>query len=214
MQIRILFTYALVILSILKGSGQQNAESEAFQKKYRVFNRTITPDKIGGSVYLNEGEGPGLAWISGQEFTYGTIEFDLKGRDVLQKSFIGFAFHGLNDSTYEAIYFRPFNFQSPDPVRKAHAVQYIADPLYDWPKLREEFPNKYEQPVSPIPDPNDWFHARITVEPKKISVYVNGNSVPSLVVEPLVPIRGKRTGFWVGNGSDGSWKNLKITAEK
>jgi hypothetical protein len=211
---RILIASVSILLLALKCSSQQNAETAALQKKYTVFNRTISAGTTTGSMHLNEGEGPGLAWITGEEFTYGTIELDIKGRDVLQKSFVGFAFHGLNDTTYEAIYFRPFNFQSMDPVRKAHAVQYIAYPVYDWPKLRTEFPNKYEQPISPPPAPNDWFHARIVVEPKKISVYVNGISNPSLVVEPLVPIRGKQVGYWVGNGSDGDWKNLKITAAK
>jgi hypothetical protein len=174
----------------------------------------ISAEPVNTIVHLNEGEGPGIAWITGQEFMYGTIELDIRGKDLLQKSFVGFAFHGLNDTTYEAIYFRPFNFQSTDPVRKTHAVQYIAYPLYDWPKLRTEYPNKYEQTVSPVPDPNDWFHARIVVEPKKISVYVNGNSDPSLVVEPLVPLAGKQIGYWVGNNSAGDWKNLKIETAK
>ena len=214
MNIRFLFTSSLILLSTLKSFGQQDVISESLQKKYTVFNRVISAGPDNGGVHLNEEEGPGIAWITGQEFSHGTIELDIKGKDLLQKSFVGFAFHGLNDTTYEAIYFRPFNFQSTDPVRKLHAVQYIAGPLYDWSKLRTEYPGKYEQPVSPVPDPNDWFHARITIEPKKISVYVNGNSNPSLVVEPLVPMRGKHIGYWVGNNSAGDWKNLKITPAK
>jgi hypothetical protein len=214
MRIRSFFISTVFLLLTLESFSQQNAESELLQKKYTVFNRRISIVPVDGSRHLNDGEGPGIAWINGQEFNYGTIEFDIKGKDLLQKSFVGFAFHGLNDTTYEAIYFRPFNFQSADPVRKTHAVQYIAYPLYDWPKLRTEYPNKYEQPVSPIPDPNDWFHARIVVEPKKISVFVNGNSNPSLVVEPLVPLAGKNIGYWVGNNSDGNWKNLLIEPAK
>ena len=66
----------------------------------------------------------------------------------------------------------------------------------------------------PAPNPNDWFHARIVVESNRISVYVNSNAQPSLVVQPLVPVRGKQLGLWVGNGSDGDWKNLKITPAK
>jgi hypothetical protein len=214
MSIKYLFASALIMLSAIESFGQQNGGAQDLQKKYHVFNRVISSGTVTGGVNLNEGDGPGIAWITGQAFNYGTIEFDVKGRDVVQKSFVGFAFHGLNDTTYEAIYFRPFNFQSTDPVRKGHAVQYIADPLYDWPKLRADYPNKYEQPVSPPPDPNDWFHARIVIEPKKISVYVNDNSTPSLVVEPLVPLRGKHMGYWVGNGSNGDWKNVKITPAK
>src|ERR1700730_2030015 len=210
MSIRAFIASALILFTALSSSGQQKADGQELQKKYRVVNRTITLGTMTGSVHLNEAAGPGIAWITGQEFSYGVIELDIKGRDAFQQSFVGIAFHGLNDTTYEGIYFRPFNFQSTDPVRKAHAVQYIANPLYDWPKLRADYPNKYEQPVSPPPNPNDWFHVRITVETKKISVFVNANNNPALVVEPLVPLIGRQIGYWVGNGSAGDWKNLTI----
>ena len=176
---------------------------------YTAVNRKLSDDGK-GTIHLNGSEGAGMAWIKGLAFSTGTIEFDIKGKDVQQQSFVGFAFHGVNDSTYEAIYFRPFNFRSPDPVRKGHSVQYIANPAYDWPVLREKFPNKYEQPVSPVPDPNDWFHAKIAVTAEKIAVFVNGNATASLVVTPLEHRSGRLTGFWVGNGSDGDWKNLRV----
>jgi hypothetical protein len=210
-------TFAAIItlsISAIQGFGQQSNNDQELQNKYRVINRTINPGTSPGSVHLNEADGPGIAWIREEKFTEGTIEFDIKGKDAFQQSFVGIAFHGLNDTTYEAIYFRPFNFRSTDPNRKAHAVQYIANPQYDWPKLRALYPNKYEQPVSPPPDPNDWFHARIVVEPKKISVFVNANNKPALVVEPLVSPEGSQIGFWVGNGSSGDWKNLTITRGK
>ncbi|MDP9042313.1 MAG: hypothetical protein M3N30_10055 [Bacteroidota bacterium] len=205
---------AFILLTISNCSGQQKADGQGLQTKYKVVNRIISQETTTESIHLNEAPGSGIAWITGQEFTYGVIEFDLKGKDAFQQSFVGIAFHGFNDTTYESVYFRPFNFQTTDPVRKAHAVQYIANPLYDWPKLRADYPNKYEQPVSPSPDPNDWFHVRIVVETKKISVYINANNQPSLVVEPLMPLYGNQIGYWVGNGSAGDWKNLIITPAK
>lgn len=177
-------------------------------KQYTVFNRALTISN--GVIHLNNANDDGIAWINGKSFTNGTIEFDIKGEDKPQGSFVGFAFHGVNDSTFEAIYFRPFNFRSADPVRKGHSVQYVASPTYDWSKLRSEFPNKYEQPVSPVPDPNGWFHVRITVQGKKINVYVNDNEQPSLTVVSLVKTEGKMLGYWVGNTSMGSWKNLRV----
>jgi hypothetical protein len=180
------------------------------QQKYTVFNRVLSDGKENGSIHLNAAEGAGVAWINNLELTNGAIEFDIKGKDTFQLSFVGIAFHGSNDSTYEAIYFRPFNFHSPDPVRKTHAVQYVSDPDFDWPVLRSQFPNKYEQPVSPAPDPNDWFHVRIELNDKKIMVFVNGNKTPSLIVESLQKTPGKKIGYWVGNNSFGNWKNLKI----
>ena len=200
----------LILAILLFGTFNCFAQSvEELQKKYTVVNRTISIGSEPGSVHLNDAENQGLAWINGEKFTYGSIEVDIKGKDVLQKSFVGIAFHGVNDSTMEAVYFRPFNFRTTDPVRKLHAVQYIAPPKFGWKKLREEFPGKYEQPISPAPDPNEWFHARITVDSKNIKVYVNGNTSPSLVVEPLVHFDGTKIGLWTDG--DGEWKNARVT---
>lgn len=183
-------------------------------KDFTAYNRnlSIKTDGTAQVIYLDENENPGIAWINGQHFTNGTIDVNIKGRDVLQQSFLGIAFHGVNDTIYEAIYFRPFNFRSTDPERKVHAVEYIALPQFDWPKLRSEHHNQYEKGVSPIPDPKAWFHARIEVRGKSIKVYINGNTTPSLAITALTHTDGKMIGYWVGNGSDGSWKNLKIVA--
>jgi hypothetical protein len=65
--------------------------------------------------------------------------------------------------------------------------------------------------LSPAPDPDQWIHVRILVESKKISVYVDDNKQPALIVAPpLVNTNGKKIGFWAGNTSGGDWKNLKI----
>ena len=123
MSVQAFIISASILLIALNCFGQQKTDGQELQKKYKVTNRAITPGTTTGSVHLNEAEGLGIAWISGQEFGYGVIEFDVKGKDALQRSFVGFAFHGLNDTTYEAIYFRPFNFQATDPARKAQGVQ-------------------------------------------------------------------------------------------
>lgn len=189
------------------------AEAQHLKEKYRVVNRTMSMDKKSGGVHLSEVAGAGIAWIVGKEFTDGTIEFDLKGKDTLQSSFPGIAFHGLNDKTYEVVYFRPFNFRAKDPIRKSHSVQYIALPAYDWPILRDNFPNKYEQTVSSTIDPNGWFHVKIRVSGNRVSVYVNGGDQPVLKVQSLAGKKGKMIGYWVGNGSGADWKNLKITSK-
>jgi hypothetical protein len=207
----ILQTIAVIIFTITCiTSDLKTVSAQDLQKKYKIVNRMISSE--GEVIHMNEVEGVGIAWINGKIFTQGAIEFDVKGKDELQRSFVGIAFHGLNDTTYEAIYFRPFNFRATDPARKAHAVQYIAYPNYDWPKLRADFPNKYEQPVSSDLDPNQWFHVKISVSGKMISVYVNGNAQPALSVESLARIKGKMIGYWVGNNSGGDWKNLKIVS--
>jgi hypothetical protein len=62
--------------------------------------------------------------------------------ETLQQSFVGVAFHGVDGTTYDAIYFRPFNFKTDDPVRRIHAVQYISHPDNPWQKLRDGQPGE------------------------------------------------------------------------
>ena len=125
---------------------------------------------------------------------------------------MGFAFHGVNDTTYNAVYFRPFNFKSPE--RKGHSVQYISMPGHDWYELREKHPGVYENMVNPVPDPNTWFHATIIVSFPGVKVYVNNSATPSLTVKQLNDTKDGWVGLWVGNGSAGSFRNLKIYPAK
>ena len=83
-------------------------------------------DSKGPVVYLKSAEGPGVVWLRDTWFSTGTLEFDVKGKEVLQKSFVGLAFHAQNDSTYEGIYFRPFNFQTTDTLRRKHFALLIS----------------------------------------------------------------------------------------
>ncbi|HEY1872705.1 MAG TPA: hypothetical protein VGG71_16715 [Chitinophagaceae bacterium] len=200
--------------SVSLNSIAQTKESKpniSTKKNFSVVNRTITISNQQGKtvVRLDAKEGDGLAWINNATFEKGVIEFDVKGKNVMQQSFIGIAFHGLNDSTFDAIYFRPFNFQSTDPIRKGHCVQYVSLPQFDWSVLREKFPGKYENSLTAI-DPESWFHAKVVVEADKISVFVNGDKQPSLVVNPLTNRTSGKIGFWVGTNSDGDFSNLTI----
>jgi len=100
------------------------------------------------------------------------------------------------------------NFESPD--RNGHSVQYISHPKYTWHKLRSDFPEQYENPVAPVPNPNDWFHATIEIQDNYIKVYINNAQEPSLVVKQLSSVKGGWLGFWVGNNSEGQFKNLRV----
>jgi hypothetical protein len=182
-------------------------------KQWMVFNRTVEAVNEDGrkAVRLNEVEGDGYMILKGIEFSNGVIEFDVKGKNVVQQSFVGFAFHGKDEKTYEAVYFRPFNFTNPDTARRGRAVQYIAMPDYPWEKLRETFPGKYENKVNPVPDPDGWFHVKIIVEGKKVSAYVNDAAKPSLEIEKLNSTTKGGVALWVGNNSGGSFANLTIT---
>jgi hypothetical protein len=165
-------------------------------------------------VRLDARPGHGLAWWHGIDFDTGTIAFEVHGKNELQRSFVGVAFHGelaSDEPTYEAVYFRPFNFAAEDPVRRRHMVQYVFPTEDAWQRLREEHPDRFERAVDPVPDPDHWFAARIEVTERTVRVYVAGSERPSLAVERLSTRRGGWVGYWVGYGSDGEFAGLALT---
>ncbi len=58
----------------------------------------------------------GVVWIEGSDFAQGTIEVDVRGRDVPGRSFVGVAFHRQDDNTYDAVYLRPSISEPPTLV--------------------------------------------------------------------------------------------------
>ena len=209
------------VLLALPGAAQEKAIEVDLGKLaagqgWKIVGRAVTAVEEDGrkAVRLDERPGEGVVWLEGFQFSNGVIELDLKGKDVLQRSFLGVVFHGVDEKTYEAVYFRPFNFKSSDPVRRVHAVQYVSHPVYTWQKLRGEHSGVYEKAVDPVPDPNGWFHARIVVQKPKVSVYVNDATQPSLVVDALSDRQGGWIGLFVGNGSGGAFANLRVTPSK
>jgi hypothetical protein len=184
----------------------------AKEKRLQVFNRTATPlsDGTREGVRLSEKENDGVAWLDEINFANGTIELDIRGNDVLQGSFVGVAFHGVDAKQLEAVYFRPFNFRASDPLRKSHAVQYVCHPAYPWDRLRKEFAGHYEKAVDPAPNPTEWFHVKIVVAEPTIRVYLNSQSAPCLTVKKLGTQKTGKLGLWVGNGSGGDFANLTV----
>ena len=183
--------------------------------KLRAVNRDVTAlegDKRG--IKVSEKAGPGVVWIDGSDFDQGTIEIDVRGRDVLQQSFLGIAFHGKDDKTYEAVYLRPFNFRAQDPDRHQHAVQYVAVPDYDWPRLRKEFPEEFENPVDASVAPTDWVPLRVVVKGNAVQIFVGKVNAPTLEVRKLGALDRGLIGLWVGNNSDGDFTNLRVTPMK
>jgi hypothetical protein len=122
----------LLTIAVSLSHGQQRKAynlSRLGKEKMLVTTRPLKPIADGSKdgVSLD-----GIAWLKGIEFTNGTIEVDLRGKDLFQRSFVGIAFHGVDTTNYDAVYFRPFNFRSDDSVRRIHAVQYIHPPKLDW----------------------------------------------------------------------------------
>jgi hypothetical protein len=153
-----------------------------------------------------------VIWLDGINFAEGTIECNFLGKSAPRGSnFPGISFHGADDSTFECIYFRPFNFRAENPENASHAVQYISLPQWPWPKLRAEKTGQYESLIASPPDGDAWFRARIVVLGKKVSVFVNDSTTPCLEVERLTDRVDGRLGI---SGGNGHVANLKITPRK
>lgn len=151
-----------------------------------------------------------LVWLDGFEFDEGTIEFDAKGKsEPPQGSFIGVMFRVIDEATYDAVYFRPFNFQASDEARKSHAVQYVSSPEWSWERLRAEKTGQYEKAINPPPDGDTWFHAKIEIEGREISVFVNNAEMPALQVTELSNRSSGSVGIWCYGY--GVISNLQIT---
>jgi hypothetical protein len=151
----------------------------------------------------------GLALPNGLAFSSGTIELDLKGKNVRQSSFLGVAFNVVDEKTFEVVYFRPFNFKADEPFRK-RAVQYIAWPAHTWEQLRKNRPEQFENAVNPVPDPDAWFHASVEVSDTQVRVFVDRAKEPSLVVERLSNGGVRRPAGLFVDSADGFYADLRV----
>lgn len=225
MNTKLIFKFVLAILpwliSIIPVNGQTfsvrfDLADLCKKNQFETINRQLSwfyeNDKK--AIRLSKNKDEGIAWIKGVEFSNGTVEIDIRGKEIFQESFAGIAFHGSDMDTLDAIYFRPFNFQSSDSVQRAHAVQYISHPEFTWSALRENYPGKYEKPLSPSPDSNEWFHVKIIVQYPDVTVYVEGNDTPCLSIKKLNGRRSGKIGLWAGNNSDGDFANLVISTTR
>jgi hypothetical protein len=198
------------------GTPAQAAKTLTAAMPSKISNRQMQPITEGArhGVRLDAHEGEGLAWWPDAAFGDGTIEVDLRGKDVQQQSFLGIAFHGVDDKTFDDVYFRPFNFTASDAARQSHSVQYESHPGFTWDKLRAERPDQFERAIPSPPDPNGWFHARIVVASPSVRVFVNNGTAPVMDLKQLSDRKSGWIGVWVGNNSDGQFANLTVTPAK
>jgi hypothetical protein len=156
----------------------------------------LVESKDGGPAIEFNKTGQNVVWLDGFEFSAGSIEFDAKGKSAPpQSSFVGVTFRVVGADTFDAVYFRPFNFRAADPAQKSHAVQYVSEPQWPWQELRTERPGQFEKPIDPAPDGDAWFHAKVVIEKGQVKVFVNGATEPSLVVNELSDRLGGSVGL-------------------
>jgi hypothetical protein len=180
-------------------------------QQIKAINRNLSVfDRESGAIEMDAAQGDGLAILDDFIFDGGTIELEVLGENNPGRSFIGIAFNIQDEETFEAVYFRPFNFVATEQIRKDHMVQYICHPEYTWNKLREERTGEFENEIPSPPDPDDWFTATVKVFEKHVEVYVEGRTEPVLKVERLASTTRGKIGLWVGNGSSGRFRNLAV----
>lgn len=206
----------ILLTAIFAASGAAaqtyNLQQLLKEDQLAVEGRKVSQSKDKkGAISFDARQDDGVAFLKGINFSEGTIEVDIRGKDLQGQSFVGIAFHGVDKQTTDVVYFRPFNFQAAEQIRRSHSVQYVSHPQHGWSTLRENFPGKYEKEITSPPDPNDWFHAKIEVKGDQIIVYVDNSSTPSLTATKLNPRKAGQIGLWVGNGSSGDFANLTIT---
>lgn len=208
--------FAFFVLSVVNAccplhvQGQQRKIDVGDRNLWQIYDRElqfIGKDTMG----FKPSDSIGLWVLKNEVLNLSAIEFDVKGENKMGENFVGFAFNMQDTRTFETIYFRPFNFYNADTVRRSRSVQYMSLPAYPWDKLRAEHPGKYENRVLQAPDPDQWFHVKITINYPEIKVYVNNNPIPSLVVNTLSLFTSGKIGFWVQGNSRGSFANLVIT---
>src|SRR5215468_10600710 len=166
-------------------------------------------------------DGIQLVILSKPEFRDGTIEIELTGepsptaKNTAARGFVGVAFHvnldAAKDATkYECFYLRPTNGRADDQVRRNHSAQYVSHPDFPWPRLRKEFPEKYESYVDLAP--GEWTKVKIEVRGDKAQLYVHDEPQPVLVVNDLK--HGQSAGqiaLWVGTGTVAHFSNLRVS---
>ncbi|HEY2581177.1 MAG TPA: hypothetical protein VGI43_05205 [Mucilaginibacter sp.] len=208
-----------IVLSLLLSSSLCHAQQvRKFNLQKLLSDSLLITSPKQNVTALADGDKNGVScndivWLKNVTFSTGSIDIDLRGKDVFQQSFLGIAFHGAYNTPYDAIYFRPFNFQSPDTLRRKHMVQYISEPEYPWNRLRKEHPLVYEHGIVPAPMAASWFHAHIVVSETEIKVYVNHAKTPSLVVKKLNTRNDGSIGLW-NDALNGDFANLVVRSAK
>ncbi|MDY0986619.1 hypothetical protein SOM12_04275 [Flavobacterium sp. CFBP9031] len=218
-QIKFSSIFTLILLPcFLLGQRQQTLELASLYKKGKLksVNREIKIVSSDSGAYLKimESKKEGIVWLPVRDFKNGTIEIEMRGQDVFQRSFIGIAFHGVDDINYDAVYCRPFNFFAKDSVRRIHAVQYISHPDFTWEKLRKESNAVFEKEIINPPNPNDWFIMKLVIDRTTVKAYINNATDPSLMVEKLNNRTPGKIGLFTADSSGGDFKIIKINYKK
>ena len=218
--------FSIIIIAILFSSQGLFAQTIGFDKSNLEANHVyMSIEKMNGKQVVkavkdstqNGADLPTFVKIKGIDFKDGIIEIKvlsrlLKTAPASARGFIGVAFHiDEQNSKFEGIYLRPTNGRAEDQLRRNHSIQYFSYPDYDFDRLRKEAEGVYESYADM--GLNEWITMRIVVKGKQAKLFLNDNKQPSLIVNDLKlgdNVSGA-IGLWVDIGTEGYFKDLKIT---
>ncbi len=217
------FILILTLIFATKNTNAQKIQLEATNlEAYQAYlsfekldNKKVI--KVIMDSTVKKANEPTFVKIKNTRFKNGTIEVNVLSRLLKNVSpgargFIGVAFR-IDDknSKYESIYIRPTNGRADDQVRRNHSIQYYAYPDFKFDRLRKEAPEMFESYADM--GLNEWITMRIEVKGKEAKLFLNNNKYPVLVVKDLK--LGENTeggiGLWVDSGTEGFFKDLKVT---
>lgn len=217
-----ILTFSVVLLSI-----SLTAQTIQLDKNNLLPNQAyISFEKMNGENVLKvikdstvqKADEPTFVKIKDLNFENGIIEVKvlsrlLKTAPDYARGFIGLAFRINGDNTaYESIYVRPTNGRADNQLRRNHTVQYYAYPDYKFDRLRKESNGEFETYADL--GLNEWITIRIEMKGKEAKLYLNNQKPASFIVSEM---KGNTTkggvGLWVDIGTEGYFKDLKITKQ-
>jgi hypothetical protein len=218
-------TAFLLCLGTLLSTAQQPSLSDLAKGRTKSSTAVVTTHDGSPALKLIPKHSPDAGYVPGgpilflndTRFHNGAIDIDVSGTPAPgapadARGFIGFVFHVQSDTRYEIVYIRPTNSHADDQLRKNHTTQYASEPDWPWERLRKETPGVYESWADL--EPGKWTHMKIVVHGTDASLYINHAQNPCLIVHDLKlgDIEGT-IGLWMGEDTEGYFKNLSITKE-
>jgi len=217
----LLFTGVLLSINSYSQTIKLDKSKLEVSKVYMSVEKITGSDvvKVVKDSTVKEADEPTFVKIKGINFKNGVIEVKvlsrlLKNAPDFARGFIGVAFR-VNDSNtrFECIYLRPVNARVDDQVRRNHSIQYYSYPDYKFDRFRKEAPERYESYTDM--EMNKWITMRIEVKDAQAKLFINNNQQPSLIVNDLKhgADSSGSIAFWVETGTEGYFKDLKITKQ-
>lgn len=205
-------------LDSIKGLQPLGVSVEAVTHQGRKAVRSLPlPASDAAFAAGKTASGGGIIVLPDTMFHNGAIELELSGKPRAggtfadARGFVGVAFRvAAGASQHECFYLRPTNARADDQLRRNHSVQYISFPDFEWNRLRQETPGKYESYVDLVP--GEWTKIKVEVSGSKARLYVHGASQPVLVVNDLKLGDTKGSvALWIGVGTEAHFTNLRVS---